>query len=176
MTLVLAWVVTVGSLILLLWVLTRMLLRRRSAAALLGHDGLRRNQQRLQADAPGAAVHIGDAVVDRAGLGVAEVFEYALITEELARAWMSVASIIARGNGMGTQVNDPSRRADLLGREASRQAAGRRHVRRRRGRRVGARLRDADGLRRAAGAPPRARSCRKRGSNTTCASPLGGMR
>src|SRR6185295_7669411 len=29
------------------------------------------------------------------------VFEYALITEELARAWMSVASIIARGNGLG---------------------------------------------------------------------------
>jgi butyryl-CoA dehydrogenase len=32
------------------------------------------------------------------GLGV---FEYILITEELARAWMSVASIIARGNGLG---------------------------------------------------------------------------
>jgi alkylation response protein AidB-like acyl-CoA dehydrogenase len=31
------------------------------------------------------------------GLGV---FEYCLITEELARAWMSVASIIARGNGL----------------------------------------------------------------------------
>ena len=30
------------------------------------------------------------------GLGV---FEYCLITEELARAWMSVASLIARGNG-----------------------------------------------------------------------------
>ena len=38
------------------------------------------------------------------GLGV---FEYALITEELARGWMSVASIIARGNGMGTQVARP---------------------------------------------------------------------
>jgi len=32
MTLVLAWVITVGSLIFLLWVLARMLLRRRSAA------------------------------------------------------------------------------------------------------------------------------------------------
>ena len=31
------------------------------------------------------------------GLGLG-VFEYALVTEELARAWMSVASIIARGN------------------------------------------------------------------------------
>ena len=34
------------------------------------------------------------------GLGLG-AFEYALITEELARAWMSVASIIARGNGLG---------------------------------------------------------------------------
>jgi alkylation response protein AidB-like acyl-CoA dehydrogenase len=42
------------------------------------------------------------------------VFEYALITEELARAWMSVASIIARGNGLGTHVADPERRAALL--------------------------------------------------------------
>jgi alkylation response protein AidB-like acyl-CoA dehydrogenase len=50
------------------------------------------------------------------GLGV---FEYALITEELARGWMSVASIIARGNGMGTQVNDPQRRAELLRRSAA---------------------------------------------------------
>jgi alkylation response protein AidB-like acyl-CoA dehydrogenase len=32
------------------------------------------------------------------GLGLG-IFEYVLITEELARAWMSVASIIARGNG-----------------------------------------------------------------------------
>ncbi len=32
------------------------------------------------------------------GLGLG-VFEYVLVTEELARAWMSVASIIARGNG-----------------------------------------------------------------------------
>ena len=33
------------------------------------------------------------------GLGLG-VFEYCLITEELARAWMSVASVIARGNGL----------------------------------------------------------------------------
>jgi alkylation response protein AidB-like acyl-CoA dehydrogenase len=46
------------------------------------------------------------------------VFEYALITEELARGWMSVASIIARGNGMGTNVGDPERRAQLLRRSA----------------------------------------------------------
>jgi alkylation response protein AidB-like acyl-CoA dehydrogenase len=46
------------------------------------------------------------------------VFEYALITEELSRAWMSVASIIARGNGMGTNVRDPERRSELLKRSA----------------------------------------------------------
>ena len=51
------------------------------------------------------------------GLGLG-VFEYCLITEELARAWMSVASIIARGNGMGTQVQDPERRRELLRRSA----------------------------------------------------------
>lgn len=33
------------------------------------------------------------------GMGLGS-FEYCLITEELARGWMSVASIIARGNGM----------------------------------------------------------------------------
>ncbi len=38
------------------------------------------------------------------GLGMG-VFEYALVTEELGRAWMSVASIIARGNGI---YGDPS--------------------------------------------------------------------
>ena len=33
------------------------------------------------------------------GLGLG-AFEYCLVTEELARAWMSVASLIARGNGL----------------------------------------------------------------------------
>lgn len=58
-------------------------------------------------------------MIDRAygGMGLG-VFEYAVITEELARAWMSVASIIARGNGMGTQARDPERRAELLRRSA----------------------------------------------------------
>jgi alkylation response protein AidB-like acyl-CoA dehydrogenase len=55
---------------------------------------------------------------DFGGMG-GGVFEYALITEELARAWMSVASIIARGNGMGTQVDDPNRRAELLRKSAA---------------------------------------------------------
>ncbi|WP_209307617.1 acyl-CoA dehydrogenase family protein [Geodermatophilus sp. DF01_2] len=34
------------------------------------------------------------------GLGLG-VFEYCLVAEELARAWMSVASLVARGNGLG---------------------------------------------------------------------------
>ncbi len=42
------------------------------------------------------------------------VFEYALISEELSRGWMSVASIIARAQGLGTRVSDPQRRAELL--------------------------------------------------------------
>jgi len=55
---------------------------------------------------------------DHGGMGLG-VFEYALITEELARGWMSVASIIARGNGMGTHMRDPARRDELLRRSAA---------------------------------------------------------
>ncbi|HSR58757.1 MAG TPA: acyl-CoA dehydrogenase family protein, partial [Candidatus Binataceae bacterium] len=44
------------------------------------------------------------------GLGV---FEYVLVTEELARAWMSVASIIARGNGMGAGWTEAQRKEFL---------------------------------------------------------------
>jgi len=48
------------------------------------------------------------------GLGLG-TFEYCMITEELARAWMSVASIIVRAQGGGTQhVADPERRRRLL--------------------------------------------------------------
>ena len=42
-------------------------------------------------------IHIAQ---DFGGLGLG-VFEYCLVTEELSRAWMSVASLIARGNGLG---------------------------------------------------------------------------
>src|SRR2546429_8730985 len=52
------------------------------------------------------------------GLGV---FEYCLIAEELARAWMSVASIIARAQGMGTQFGDSANRRERLERSARRQ-------------------------------------------------------
>ena len=44
------------------------------------------------------------------GLGV---FEYVLVTEELARAWMSVASLIARGNGLGTGFSEEHRKRIL---------------------------------------------------------------
>jgi alkylation response protein AidB-like acyl-CoA dehydrogenase len=49
------------------------------------------------------------------GLGV---FEYCMVSEELARAWMSVASILARSQGMGTSVLDQERRSELLRRSA----------------------------------------------------------
>ena len=54
---------------------------------------------------------------DEGGLGLG-VFEYCLVSEELARAWLSVASILARGQGLGTQVRDEARRSDLLKRSA----------------------------------------------------------
>jgi len=54
---------------------------------------------------------------DQGGLGLG-VFEYCLVSEELACAWLSVASILARGQGLGTQVLDDARRLDLLGRSA----------------------------------------------------------
>src|SRR6516165_6270758 len=43
------------------------------------------------------------------GLGLG-AFEYALVTEELARAWMSVASIIARGNSLWGGVSEEDKR------------------------------------------------------------------
>ena len=63
------------------------------------------------------------------GLGLG-VFEYCLITEELARAWMSVASIIARGNGLsaGRGMTD-AQRAVFLPRGRAWRVPGRRgHV------------------------------------------------
>lgn len=42
------------------------------------------------------------------GMG-AGVLEYCMVSEELARAWLSSASIIARAQGFGTGVADPQR-------------------------------------------------------------------
>lgn len=48
------------------------------------------------------------------GLGLG-AFEYCLVAEELARAWMSVASLIARGNSMiGMEAMSEERRAEML--------------------------------------------------------------
>jgi alkylation response protein AidB-like acyl-CoA dehydrogenase len=49
---------------------------------------------------------------EEGGLGLG-VYEYCLVSEELARAWMSVGSIIARGNGTGCDSADPDRRCAL---------------------------------------------------------------
>ncbi|MFK0111962.1 acyl-CoA dehydrogenase family protein [Streptomyces sp. NPDC091217] len=54
---------------------------------------------------------------EHGGLGLG-VFEYALVTEELSRAWMSVPSLMARANGFGCHATDPERRAELLRRSA----------------------------------------------------------
>src|SRR3954467_5979986 len=54
---------------------------------------------------------------EQGGLGLG-VFEYCMVSEELARAWMSTASILARSQGLGTAVTDADRRHDLLARSA----------------------------------------------------------
>src|SRR4051812_38457659 len=54
---------------------------------------------------------------EQGGLGLG-VFEYCMVSEELARAWMSTASILARSQGLGTAVADADRRHELLGRSA----------------------------------------------------------
>ena len=54
---------------------------------------------------------------EHGGLGLG-AFEYCMVAEELARAWMSVASIIARAQGLGTGLADDSRRDELLERSA----------------------------------------------------------
>jgi alkylation response protein AidB-like acyl-CoA dehydrogenase len=48
---------------------------------------------------------------DGLGLGT---FEYCLITEELSRAWMSSASVIARAQGMGVNMLPPDKREEYL--------------------------------------------------------------
>ena len=54
---------------------------------------------------------------ENGGLGLG-VFEYCMVSEELARAWMSTASILARSQGLGTALPDETRRNELLGRSA----------------------------------------------------------
>src|SRR3954454_13643240 len=54
---------------------------------------------------------------EHGGLGLG-VFEYCLVSEEVARAWMSTASILARSQGLGTALADADRRGELLRRSA----------------------------------------------------------
>ena len=54
---------------------------------------------------------------EHGGMGLG-VFEYCLASEELSRAWLSVGSILARGQGLGTQTIDDARRLELLRRSA----------------------------------------------------------
>ena len=54
---------------------------------------------------------------EHGGMGLG-IFEYCLVSEELARAWLSVGSILARGQGLGTQTIDDARRLELLRRSA----------------------------------------------------------
>jgi alkylation response protein AidB-like acyl-CoA dehydrogenase len=69
-------------------------------------------------DEMGALGYFGITVpAEYGGLGLG-AFEYCMVAEELARAWMSVGSIIARAQGAGTGVADEERRADLLCRSA----------------------------------------------------------
>lgn len=69
-------------------------------------------------DALGRQGYFGIMIAsEHGGLG-AGVLEYSVVAEELARAWMSVASIIARSQGLGTEFEDPAKRAALLRRSA----------------------------------------------------------
>lgn len=66
----------------------------------------------------GAQGYFGITIAEEhGGMGLG-VFEYCMIAEELARAWMSVASIIARAQGMGTQFGDEDKRRQLLAKSA----------------------------------------------------------
>ena len=60
---------------------------------------------------------------EHGGMGLG-VFEYCLVSEELARAWLSVGSILARGQGLGTQTLDEGRRKALLAKSARGQWIG----------------------------------------------------
>ena len=60
---------------------------------------------------------------EEGGLGHG-VYEYCLASEELARAWMSVGSIIARGNGTGCDSADPDQRLALRRASAAGQRIG----------------------------------------------------
>ena len=83
------------------------------------YDPQKKQMPRSLVEAMGKLGYFGIMVdPEHGGLGCG-VFEYTMISEELARAWMSVASIIARAQGLGTDVGDDERRAALLRRSAA---------------------------------------------------------
>jgi alkylation response protein AidB-like acyl-CoA dehydrogenase len=87
-------------------------------------DPQKKEMPRSLIDALGRQGYFGIMIdTELGGLG-GGVFEYTMIAEELARAWMSVASIIARAQGLGTDFADPARRAELLRRSAAGQWIG----------------------------------------------------
>jgi alkylation response protein AidB-like acyl-CoA dehydrogenase len=57
--------------------------------------------------------YFGMRIPERYGGSGLGAFEYILVTEELARGWMSVASIIARGNGLGGGFSEEQRQEYL---------------------------------------------------------------
>ena len=78
------------------------------------YDPDKREMPRSLVEAMGRLGYFGIMVdEEHGGLG-AGVFEYTMIAEELARAWMSVASIIARAQGLGTDFGDEHKRSELL--------------------------------------------------------------
>ncbi|GAB2477115.1 acyl-CoA dehydrogenase family protein [Jatrophihabitans fulvus] len=82
------------------------------------YDPQKREMPRSLVEAMGREGYFGIMVdAEHGGLGLG-VFEYCTVAEELARAWMSVASIIARAQGLGTDLSDTSRRGELLRRSA----------------------------------------------------------
>jgi alkylation response protein AidB-like acyl-CoA dehydrogenase len=88
------------------------------------YDPQKKEMPRSLIDRMGELGYFG-IMVDRehGGLGCG-VFEYTMIAEELARGWMSVASIIARAQGLGTDFGDEAKRAELLRRSAAGQWIG----------------------------------------------------
>jgi len=72
----------------------------------------------------GALGYFGVMIPKEDGGLAAGVFEYCLVSEELARSWLSAASIIARAQGLGTAVGDEERRRELLARSARGQWIG----------------------------------------------------
>jgi alkylation response protein AidB-like acyl-CoA dehydrogenase len=81
-------------------------------------DPHKREMPRSLIDALGKQGYFGIMIPSEYGGMGCGVFEYAMIAEELARSWMSVASIIARAQGLGTEFDDEAKQRDLLERSA----------------------------------------------------------